>query len=324
MHQSKFSLTSSYILIKRFEMIKPTQSLKFQGSLSILISASIWGLFWIPLRYFDEAGVHSLWAVAYINLTASLVALPVAFLFGKFERNQVKWLLIMGLGMGAANVFYFAGIILSDVIRVIFLFYLLPIWATLFSKLLYNVPMGKKRMFALLFTLAGIWLLLGAGGWPKPQNIGDVFGILAGMFWALGLAMMRGIAELDALFVSASALFFAFIMAIVLGLVMHALVPNLQPAMPSFQTAVSIALPVMAFGILILWTTMFGQLWGAKYVAATTAALLTMSEILAATLSTALLDASSLSWVSWAGAGLIMVAILIDLFAGNSQKIATA
>jgi hypothetical protein len=49
-----------------------------------------------------------------------------------------------------------------------------------------------------------------------------------------------------------------------------------------------------------------------------------MSEILAATISTALLDASDLSWISWLGAGLIMVAILIDLFVGNSQKAATA
>jgi len=63
----------------------------------------------------------SLWAVAYINFAASLIALPVAFLFGKFDRTQLKLLFIMGLGMGAANVFYFAGIILSDVIRVIFL-----------------------------------------------------------------------------------------------------------------------------------------------------------------------------------------------------------
>lgn len=296
-------------------------NMKLRGSLSIFFCASIWGLFWIPLRYFDEAGVYSLWAVAYINFAASLIALPVAFLFGKFDRTQLKLLFIMGLGMGAANVFYFAGIILSDVIRVIFLFYLLPIWATLFSKFLYNIPIGRTRMFALLFALAGIWLLLGAGGWPLPQNLGDVFGILAGMFWALGLTMMRGQAELDALVVSASALFFAFLMAIVLGTIMHSLVPNLQPAIPSFETTFAIFLPVMAFGIIVLWTTMYGQLWGAKYVATTTAALLTMSEILAATLSTALLDASNLHWLSWAGAGLIMVAILIDLFAGNTKKV---
>lgn len=297
-----------------------TPNYKLRGSLSIFFSASVWGLFWIPLRYFDESGVHSLWAVAYINLTASLIALPAAWYYGKFERKDIKWLIIMGLGMGAANIFYFAGIILSDVVRVIFLFYLLPIWATLFSKLLYNIPIGKIRMFALGFALVGIWLLLGAGGWPLPQNIGDVFGILAGMFWALGLTMMRGRAEMDALVVSASALSFAFVMAIILGSIMHAVVPDIQLAAPSFETSLSIVLPVAAFGIIVLWTTMVGQLWGAKYVAATTAALLTMSEILAATISTALLDASDLSWISWAGAGLILIAIIIDLYAGSQEK----
>ncbi len=301
-------------------MSTTTQNLKLRGSLSIFFSASVWGLFWIPLRYFDQSGVHALWAVAYINLAASLVALPAARYFGKFKHEDIKWLIIMGLGMGAANIFYFAGIILSDVVRVTFLFYLLPIWATLFSKLLYNIPIGRTRMFALGFAIIGIWLLLGAGGWPLPQNIGDVFGILAGIFWALGLTMMRGQSELDALVVSASALGFAFIMAIILGVTMHSIMPDMQPAFPSIDTSLSILLPVVAFGIIVLWTTMVGQLWGAKYVAATTAALLTMSEILAATISTALLDASELSWISWGGAGLILIAIIIDLFAGSSEK----
>ena len=296
-----------------------TSNLKLHGSLSIFFSASVWGLFWIPLRYFDESGVYSLWAVAAINFAAALIAIPVALMFGQFKKDQLKWFIIMGLGMGAANIFYFAGIILSDVVRVIFLFYLLPIWATLFSKLLYNIPIGKKRMGALGFAIAGIWLLLGAGGWPIPQNIGDVFGIFAGMFWALGLTLMRGQSELDALAVSASALLFAFVMALVLGAIMHFIVPSIQPAAPDFKTLTVIALPVFAFGILILWPTMVGQLWGAKFVAATTAALLTMSEILAATISTALLDASDLSWISWAGAGLILVAIIIDLLAGSSK-----
>lgn len=297
-----------------------TKNLKLRGSLSIFFSASLWGLFWIPLRYFDESGVYSLWAVAYINLTASFIALPAAYFFGSLKRNDIKWIIIMGLGMGAANIFYFAGIILSDVVRVIFLFYLLPIWATLFSKLLYGVPIGKIRMIGLAVAVVGIWLLLGAGGWPIPQNIGDVFGILAGMFWALGLTMMRGQDELDAFVVTASALFFAVIMAISMGFVMHSIIPDLQPAPPTLDVAISIFIPVAAFGILILWTTLFGQLWGAKYVAATTAALLTMSEILTATISTALLDESDLHWISWAGAGLIFVAIIIDLFAGSTNE----
>ncbi|MEM7216238.1 MAG: hypothetical protein AAF423_11910, partial [Pseudomonadota bacterium] len=60
-----------------------------------------------------------------------------------------------------------------------------------------------------------------------------------------------------------------------------------------------------------------GQIWGAQYVAATTAALLTMSEILAATISTTILGVSMMPLVSWIGAALILTAIFIDLFGGK-------
>ncbi len=301
-----------------------TSSMKYKGSLSIFFSASVWGLFWIPLRYFDESGVYSLWAVAAINFAASLIAIPFAFWFAELKKGDIKWLFIMGLGMGAANIFYFAGIILSDVVRVIFLFYLLPIWATLFAKVLFNVPIGNKRMFALVIAVIGIWLLLGAGSWPIPQNIGDVFGILAGMFWALGLTLMRGRSEMDAFAVSASALIFAFVMAIILGSLIHLIAPDIQRAAPDLQTVYAIILPVLAFGVLVLWPTMLGQLWGAKFVAATTAALLTMSEILLATVSTALLGASNLPLISWIGAGFILLAVLTDLFAGQENEETTS
>lgn len=301
-----------------------TSSMKYKGSLSIFFSASVWGLFWIPLRYFDESGVYSLWAVAAINFAASLIAIPFAFWFAELKKGDIKWLFIMGLGMGAANIFYFAGIILSDVVRVIFLFYLLPIWATLFAKVLFNVPIGNKRMFALVIAVIGIWLLLGAGSWPIPQNIGDVFGILAGMFWALGLTLMRGRSEMDAFAVSASALIFAFVMAIILGSLIHLIAPDIQRAAPDLKTVYAIILPVLAFGVLVLWPTMLGQLWGAKFVAATTAALLTMSEILLATVSTALLGASNLPLISWIGAGFILLAVLTDLFAGQENEETTS
>jgi len=300
-------------------MIKASKNMALPGSISIFFSASIWGLFWIPLRYFDQSGVSSLWAVAGINLAASLVALPAALWLGAIKKEHLKWLVIMGLGMGAANIFYFAGIILSDVVRVIFLFYLLPIWATIFSKILFNIPIGKIRIIALTVAIVGIWLLLGAGGWPIPQNIGDVFGILAGMFWALGLTLMRGKSEMDAFATSAAALVFAFFMAVILGVIMHLTVPDLQPALPNFKSISIVALPMFAFGILVLWPTMVGQLWGAKYVAATTAALLTMSEILMATISTTLLEASNMNLVSWIGSGFIMIAVLIDLLANSKN-----
>ena len=288
-----------------------------RASLSIFLCASIWGLFWIPLRHFDENGLVALWTVAAINFVACATGFPILMFSRERILPNLKWIVIVGMGMGLSNVFYFAGIIMSDVIRVTFLFYLLPLWATLFSWVIFGVPIGRARMLALLIAVVGIWLLLGAGGWPIPQNLGDAFGLASGIGWAFGLAMLRGREDIEPMTTTTFGLFFAFLAAMIVGYVLTIVSPEVQPGFPDTETLAGIALPVIAFGALILWPSLYGQIWGAKYVAATTAALLTMSEIMTATISTSLLGASDLELISWIGAGLIFAAILVDLFGGK-------
>lgn len=293
-------------------------NLALRSSLSIFLCASIWGLFWIPLRYFDESGLVALWTVAAINFVGFVVGMPIALLSKEPIKPNLKWLLIVGAGMGFSNVCYFAGLILSDVVRVTFLFYLLPLWATLFSWLIFREPIGRARAIALLIAAAGIWLLLGAGDWPIPQNLGDVFGLLSGAGWAFGLTMIRGRGELGPLSVTAFGLWFAFFGAVVVGIIMHMVSPEVQPGLPDAESLMTVALPVAAFGALLLWPSLLGQIWGTKFIAATTAALLTMSEIMTATISTTLLGVSSMQLLSWVGAALILSAIFVDLF-GNKD-----
>lgn len=287
------------------------------GAAAIFFGAATWGLFWIPMRYFDGEGLTALWAVAAINLGASLIAVPVALWRGEIERANLRWLAIIGIGMGLSNVLYFAALILSDVIRVTFLFYLLPIWATIFSKVLFNVAITGSKLIAVLLAFAGIWLLLGGGGWPIPQNIGDVFGLFSGMGWAFGLTMIRGRGDLGGFATTASAHCFAFIAAVLIGLTLSLTLKDVQPSLPDMGTLLPLVLPVLAFSILILWPTNVGQLWGARYVASTTAALLTMSEIVVATLSYSLFGEANLTLLGWFGGGLIVCAIFVDLFARN-------
>jgi drug/metabolite transporter (DMT)-like permease len=288
------------------------------GSGSVFISAAIWGLFWIPMRHFHEAGLDTMWGVAAIHLAAALIAIPLAWYRADYRRQDLGWLLVIGSGMGLANVFYFSGLILSDVVRVTFLFYLLPIWATLFSRLFFNESMGPARGIALVVALAGLWLLLGGGGWPLPRSLGDVFGILAGMTWAFALTLIRGKGEVGSFSTTAFNHVFALLFAIAMGFVLHNLVPDVQGPAPSAQTVGNEFLPVLAFGTLILWTTTLGQIWGAKFIAATSAALLTMSEILVAVVSATTIGGESLPLAGWLGAGLIMVAVLVDLWGENN------
>jgi len=160
--------------------------------------------------------------------------------------------------------------------------------------------------------------LLGAGGWPIPQNLGDVFGLLSGAGWAFGLAMIRGRDDLGAFATTASGLFFAFLGAAILGSILMVHLPEVQPPLTNILENPIVILVVMLFGVLILWPSLFGQIWGAQFVAATTAALLTMSEIMLATISTYVLGESNMELISWIGATLILAAIFIDLFGSNN------
>ncbi|MDJ0613555.1 MAG: DMT family transporter [Rhizobiaceae bacterium] len=299
-------------------MANSNSSQALRGSLSVFFGASLWGLFWIPLRYFDEAGLETMWSVSAANAAAVLVAVPVAIWAGEFKREHLKWLLILGAGMGAANILYLAGLILSDVIRVTFLFYLLPIWATIFSKLLFNEPLGRARILAVIIAFVGIWFLLGGGSWPVPENLGDVFAIFSGMAWAFGLTMIRGKNDLGSFATTAIHHIFALIFGLALGFVLFNVSPDLQPAFPTLSDKAHLMLPVFAFGVFMLWATMAGQIWGAKHIAATTAALLTMSEILVATASATLIGNETLPLISWFGGGLIIVAIFVDVYGSSN------
>jgi drug/metabolite transporter (DMT)-like permease len=43
-------------------------------------------------------------------------------------------MIVFGLGMGLSATLYFVSVIMTDVVRAIFLFYMLPIWTTLFDR----------------------------------------------------------------------------------------------------------------------------------------------------------------------------------------------
>ncbi len=294
----------------------PKLSSRHQGSLSIALGAGIWGLFWIPLRHLDQNGVPGLWAVA-LTLCASLVvAIPLACWKGRHIVRDIRWIIIVGFGIGLATVLYFAAVIFSDVIRVIFLFYMLPVWATLTARVLHGEMIRPRQMLAIAIALTGLYLLLGGGGGlPVPQNLGDWFGLGAGFLWGLSLTLIRGNPGIDPYANSAAPFLFGTPIAILLGAILLYLAPGSTDAIPDMEDIVDMLPLSLLFGGLLLWPSMFGQVWGARLVSAPTAALLTMTEILVATISAWLLIGSSLAPISLAGGALILLAAIIDLTA---------
>ena len=54
-----------------------TASIEFKAKLACLYAGAVWGLFWIPLRALEEAGIHGLWIIVVYFLVPTIFLMPV-------------------------------------------------------------------------------------------------------------------------------------------------------------------------------------------------------------------------------------------------------
>ncbi len=285
--------------------------------------SAIWGLFWIPLRYLDDAGITGLWAVAVVLAAALIPSIIVAHFRGESRsfRNIDCWL--VGVALGLATVLYFAGVLYSDVIRVIFLFYLLPLWTTLSARIIYGEPIRREQLVVIIAAITGVWLLLGGGtNLPVPQNIGDWCGIGAGFCWGVSLSLLRGREQTPPFASTAATMATGLLMAIVAATVMYYLPPSTSENVLIRDQPLSLGTIAvgLAFGMAVLFPAMLGQIWGARRIPAPTAALLTMTEIIVATVSAGWLIGTDLPPISILGGVIIIMAVFLDLHAQRKKS----
>jgi drug/metabolite transporter (DMT)-like permease len=144
------------------------------------------GIFWMPLRAIETAGLPALWAICLITLVPALCCLPVAWRqrdqFTRGGRGMYGGALI-----GLAYALYSAAFFYTEVIRAVLLFYLLPIWGFALARYILGESMTVSRWLAVLLGLGGMLIIFSAeGGLPLPRNLGDWFALFSGMAWAVG------------------------------------------------------------------------------------------------------------------------------------------
>ena len=108
-------------------------------ALSCMVAAVLWGFFWYPLRLLDEMGVSGLWSTLIIYCSALIFLLPACWRWrAEFLRHKMDYMLI-GLFAGWANLAFILAVLEGEVVRVLLLFYLSPIWAILLAFFMSNV-----------------------------------------------------------------------------------------------------------------------------------------------------------------------------------------
>lgn len=299
-------------------------------SVLLTLAASVWGIYWLVLYELEAMGLGSAWAVVLLNVVPLPFALALAGYFRRELRGFGKASLIVGLCFGLGFAFYAVGLVFSSVIRVVLLFYLMPIWGTLLGIAWLGEHVSMQRWIAVVLGIVGLSLMLApAGGTSAPLNIGDAVALLAGLLWAVGSAYTKRFPEVPLHGTMSVQFFSATIVALLVALGYDALTgsaPGLAampvPALEIWLRSLPLAL---AYAVLLILPSMYICVWCARRLAPGRVGLLMMSEVVVAVLSAAwLLPEEQLGLTEWVGAGAIALAAVIETTSPGGRDPVTA
>jgi drug/metabolite transporter (DMT)-like permease len=215
------------------------------------------------------------------------------------------------------------------VVRVVLLFYLMPTWALLLAWWMLGDRPTRGALMRLSLALVGVLLVLKTpeSSWPLPQDLSDVLALLAGFTFALTniwllrlqhtpessrMVAMFGGGALMATVCAAVATFAGVIPA------MHVMSLNGfdEPTVLALATWAPF-LVGLSFAFLI---SNFTLQYGAARLSAHTTAMVMMSEVVFASVSSVALGASTLSWRIGLGGGMIVLAALLASQAHTTKE----
>ncbi len=159
---------------------------------ALVLNALTWGLSWWPLRQLGDAGLHALWATTLIyGLAVALIVLRQPGALLHLWRTPVLWVLV--LAAGTTNATFNWAVSIGDVVRVVLLFYLMPLWTVLLARWLLGERLRPLALLRLALALAGAAIVLApeGGGLPLPRSLPDWLGVIGGFSFALNNVMLR-------------------------------------------------------------------------------------------------------------------------------------
>jgi drug/metabolite transporter (DMT)-like permease len=164
--------------------------------LALVCNAFIWGTSWWPFRWLEGQGLHPLWTtVAVHSLSVLIITLWRPRTLVHVLRHPTLWVLV--LAAGVTNAAFNWGVVAGDVVRVVLLFYLMPLWAVFLARLLLNEPITPHGGVRVALALAGAVIVLWPPGGlradnlPWPRSMPDWLGVIGGMAFALNNVMLR-------------------------------------------------------------------------------------------------------------------------------------
>ncbi len=281
--------------------------------LSLLIGSLIFGLIWYPYRILRDAGIDG---VAATTLTYGVAFVVGLILFRRslrpLPRLRLSWPLAwLALASGGCNLGYVLATLNGEVMRVLLLFYLAPLWTVLLSRLLLGERLNRFGVFVVALSLAGAASMLWHPrlGLPVPRDAADWFALGAGFSFALFNVLSRQTKTISI----EHKLLLAFAGVVLLGSVL--LLAGVGRVQAPAILANGLLLAVVG-GVLVLAN--FVLQYGMARIAANRAIVIMLSELGFAAIASWLLADEAPGLGEWLGGAMIVTA---SLFSAKMENI---
>lgn len=161
--------------------------------LALLGTALFWGLLWYPLRWLAGHGLPGLWATAVMFSSALLLGAPLLWRYRRQFALHPGLLLGLLLTSGWCNTAFILAVLDGQVVRVMLLFYLSPIWAVLLARFLLGERLPSLALVTLGLAMGGALIILWdpSLGMPWPQGRADWLAISSGLAFAISNVFIR-------------------------------------------------------------------------------------------------------------------------------------
>ena len=280
---------------------------EFLAKLACLFGGAVWGIFWIPLRRLETDGIPGLWGTALFFGVPALLLLPVAVMRHRRTTAGGVNLQLTAVAGALSLGLYAVGLVFTDVIRAMALFYMTPLWSALLGRIVLKQRITVVRAVTMALALAGMLTMFGLGeSWPLPRNTGDWMGLAAGLSWAVSAVRLRQDHANSALDLTVwSFLWCALLVTAGAGLAEAGAMPDLHTLLAPLPWLVPVAL-------LMVLPCGLASTWGPKHIDPALVGILFMTEITVGGITAALWAGEPFGRRELAGVLLISGAALID------------
>lgn len=261
----------------------------------------MWGLIWYPIRLLEHAGMSAVWSSLVMYFAAGLLVVPVLWRQRGLITKHSSDLFILAIAAGITNVTFLVALTEGEVMRVMLLFYLSPLWTVLLGRWWLKEKLSWAAIGMLLVAMSGSIVMLWNEemGWPWPHDRADWLALIASFAFSVNNVQARKLGTVS-MGIKTGVVWWGVVVTslLVLGL-QQSIVPDVS---------ISIWAGAWLLGWLGIVAMTVAVLYGVANMPVYRSSVIMLFELIIAAIAAWWLTDEAMSIHEWLGGGLILIA----------------